>query len=162
MGNKTFKNFLHEVKNNSLEAYENQHYQFEELVYKLGLNKEINRTPLFDTVLEFQNKSLNDLKLNDLIITGNEFAFKYAKFDILVNISEAENGFHLYIDYKTCLFKRSTIERLVKHFITILREISFNSDIKLSDINMFEHEDSFDSSHKNMDREVKLEAEFDI
>ena len=38
-GSKTFKEFLAEVKANALKAYENQDYQFEELVEKVNVSK---------------------------------------------------------------------------------------------------------------------------
>ncbi|MGM1050753.1 MAG: condensation domain-containing protein, partial [Bacillota bacterium] len=47
---KTYKGFLDEVKENSLRAYENQDYQFEELVDKLNLRRDISRNPLFDVM----------------------------------------------------------------------------------------------------------------
>ena len=46
---KTFVQFLQEVKENSLQAYENQSYQFEELVEKLNVKRDLSRNPIFDT-----------------------------------------------------------------------------------------------------------------
>ncbi|MCP4150898.1 MAG: non-ribosomal peptide synthetase, partial [bacterium] len=47
-GHKTFAQFLQEVKHNALEAYENQDYQFEDLVLDLGIQSRTDRNPLFD------------------------------------------------------------------------------------------------------------------
>ena len=52
---KTFKEFLAEVKDNALRAYENQDYQFEELVEKLNIPRDMSRNPLFDTMFVMQN-----------------------------------------------------------------------------------------------------------
>ncbi|MCP4158040.1 MAG: AMP-binding protein, partial [bacterium] len=45
---KTYAEMLHPLKENLLEAFENQEYPFEELVTKLPLNRDTSRNPLFD------------------------------------------------------------------------------------------------------------------
>lgn len=61
-GNKTFEEFLKEVRQTALEAYEHQDYPFEELVDKLGVQREMSRNPLFDTTLVLQNMEQQKLK----------------------------------------------------------------------------------------------------
>ncbi|MCP4213107.1 MAG: AMP-binding protein, partial [bacterium] len=56
-GAKTFPDFLEEVKERSLEAFENQDYPFEDLVDKLVVNRDISRNPLFDVMLAVENIS---------------------------------------------------------------------------------------------------------
>ncbi|MFT4500706.1 condensation domain-containing protein, partial [Bacillus cereus] len=46
-GEKGYLEFLEEVKQNSLLAYDNQSYQFEELIDKLQVNRDTSRHPLF-------------------------------------------------------------------------------------------------------------------
>ncbi|HEX3044895.1 MAG TPA: SDR family NAD(P)-dependent oxidoreductase, partial [Bacillota bacterium] len=48
--------FLGEVKANSLEAYANQDYQFEVLIEKLNLERDLSRNPLFDVMFVLQNQ----------------------------------------------------------------------------------------------------------
>ncbi|MCP5054446.1 MAG: hypothetical protein GY940_45180, partial [bacterium] len=45
--NDSFKRLLHQVKSNTVKAFENQDYPFEELVHQLGANPDLNRNPLF-------------------------------------------------------------------------------------------------------------------
>ncbi|WP_276209093.1 condensation domain-containing protein [Brevibacillus laterosporus] len=52
---KPFRLLLQEVKENALQAYQNQEYPFEELVNKLQLERDNSRNPLFDTMLIMQN-----------------------------------------------------------------------------------------------------------
>ncbi len=47
-GNKSYTEFLKEVNNNSIAAFENQDVQFEDLVDKLNLERDPSRNPLFD------------------------------------------------------------------------------------------------------------------
>ena len=65
-GSKTYEEFLSEVKENALKAYENQDYQFEELVDKLNLRRDIGRNPLFDVMFIMQNMDAKVITLKNL------------------------------------------------------------------------------------------------
>ncbi|MGD2093156.1 MAG: amino acid adenylation domain-containing protein, partial [Candidatus Aminicenantes bacterium] len=54
-GEKSFNQFLIEVKERTLEAFENQEYPFEELVEKVWAARDTSRNPLFDVMLVMQN-----------------------------------------------------------------------------------------------------------
>ncbi|MCP4149528.1 MAG: AMP-binding protein, partial [bacterium] len=56
-GEKTFKAFLREVKENSLFAFENQEYQFEDLVDRLSLRRDTGRNPIFDVMFNLLNQA---------------------------------------------------------------------------------------------------------
>ncbi|WP_244251328.1 condensation domain-containing protein [Bacillus amyloliquefaciens] len=44
-----------EVRQAALEAYEHQDYPFEELVERLGVQRDMSRNPLFDAMFILQN-----------------------------------------------------------------------------------------------------------
>jgi non-ribosomal peptide synthetase component F len=52
---KTFRQFLAEVRENSLQAFDNQDYQFEMLVDRLNLARDLSRNPLFDVMFVLHN-----------------------------------------------------------------------------------------------------------
>lgn len=54
-GNMTFSEYVQTVKNNTLNAYENQDYQFDALIEHLGLTHDMSRNPLFDTMFDLQH-----------------------------------------------------------------------------------------------------------
>ncbi|WP_036694188.1 condensation domain-containing protein, partial [Paenibacillus tyrfis] len=54
-GEKMFHDYVQEVKETSLKAFENQDYPFEALVDKLDLKRDMSRHPLFDTMFVLQN-----------------------------------------------------------------------------------------------------------
>ncbi|WP_422850956.1 condensation domain-containing protein, partial [Bacillus thuringiensis] len=54
---KTFLEFLDEVKKSTLNAFENQDYPFELLVEKLKVQRDTSRNPIFDTMFTFQDSS---------------------------------------------------------------------------------------------------------
>ncbi|MCP4214771.1 MAG: hypothetical protein GY765_08940, partial [bacterium] len=50
-----FREFLHQVGERTLKAYDNQEYQFEELVDRVLEKRQPGRNPLFDAAFVFQN-----------------------------------------------------------------------------------------------------------
>ena len=140
-GSKTYEEFLKEVKENALKAYENQDYQFEELVEKLSISRDLSRNPLFDVMFTMQNMDSEEIELKDLIFKGYKQENKVAKFDLTFSASEVEEEIILNLEYSTKLFKRETIERMVEHFINILKAVATDTKIKLSEIDMLTEEE---------------------
>ena len=129
--------FLEQVKEKTLKAYENQDYQFEELVKNLNLRKDMSRSPVFDTMFVLQNMELRSPSMSEIeaMIYGVEENHT-AKFDLTVNAYEDEDGLKFAFEYSTKLFKPATIVRLKHHFIKIMEAIVCEPTLKISDINM--------------------------
>ena len=133
---KTFKEFLLEVKANALSAYENQDYQFEELVEKLNLKRDISRNPLFDTVFALQNMENVALNIAELQFTPYEFENRVAKFDLTLEATESGEEIGFSLEYCTKLFREETIQKMAGHFLNILREVTAKPDVQLAGIDM--------------------------
>lgn len=133
---KTFEEFLKGVKNNALKAYENQDYQFEELVDKLGLERDMSRNPLFDTMFTMQNEDIKENSVTGLNFKPYELENRISKFDFSLDAIENEEGLFFSLEYCTRLFRKGTIEGMAKHFLNILWKIGENPSIKLSEIDM--------------------------
>lgn len=135
-GNKTFRKYLNEVKENTLLAYENQDYQFEELVEKVNIQRDMSRNPLFDTMLVYHNTAVKPFEANGLRNKMVGIERGISKFDITVNASESANGLILEVEYCTALFKKERIERLAEHLINLLQKAAENPDIELNQIDV--------------------------
>jgi fengycin family lipopeptide synthetase D len=133
---KTFLEFLDEVKQNALNAYENQDYQFDQLVSKLKVQREPGRNPMFDTQFTFLNmdQDVNTWELPAGIPSREQEVEKEAQFDLSLNGSEADDKIMMEFIYSASLFKRETIEEWAKHYVDILEQIIKNKHIKLDDI----------------------------
>ena len=138
---KTFKQFLEEIKNTCLKAYENQEYPFEELVEAVEVQRDMSRNPLFDVMLVLQNNESADVKLENTEANKVESSFNVAKFDLLFALAEIDGKFSISIQYCTDLFKRETIDRIYRHYEEILEIISSGIDQKLGDIEMITSEE---------------------
>ncbi|WP_273480649.1 condensation domain-containing protein, partial [Acetivibrio straminisolvens] len=125
-GEKTFREFLEEVKSNVLNALENQEFQFEKLLELLDLKRDLSRNPLFDTLFVLQNMGVPETEVESLRFIPFEFENKVSKFDITLEAIEDKDDIRFNLEYSTRLFKRETMEKLAGHFSKILKEISEN------------------------------------
>ncbi len=142
-GDKTFLDFLGEVKQYALEAYENQNYQFDDLVRALGLQGDSGRNPLFEVVLDMhlvdapapgtgdepeaaeQSLVIRPYRLKDII---------KVPFDLIMRGGEQDGVLHMSLLFSANLFKREKIERMTAHFVDILGQVLGNTSVPLRDI----------------------------
>ena len=138
---KTFLQFLEGVKENTLKALENQNCQFENLVQKLELKRDLSRNPLFDTMFTLQNMIIPDIQLAALTIKPLRHQKNISKFDITLEAVEGSEGIFLNFEYCTKLFEKNTIKKMASHFKNIVREAVKKRNILLSDIDMLDEEE---------------------
>jgi amino acid adenylation domain-containing protein len=131
-----FSEFLRQVNTSSLNAYDNQDYQFDELVDRLGLSRSHDRNPLFNSVFSFQKsdreeerKSGNETKHN-----AHEPVETLSKFDLKLGVIEIKHSITMYLEYKTALFKKETIENIASAYLKIIEQTLADPRIKLADI----------------------------
>jgi acyl carrier protein/NAD(P)-dependent dehydrogenase (short-subunit alcohol dehydrogenase family) len=138
---KTFREFLEQVKKTAIKAFENQDFQFEDLVDRLGLQRDPSRNPLFDVLFVFQNFEKSETT-KALLETGspgmNSFPFenRTTKFDLNLAADLIGNEIFFSFEYSTELFKLSTIDEMAENYKAILNQVMENRDIKLKDIKL--------------------------
>ncbi|UOY89131.1 non-ribosomal peptide synthetase [Bacillus glycinifermentans] len=141
--NKRFSDFLREVRQTALEAYEHQDYPFEELVERLGVVRDMSRNPLFDAMFILQNMEQHDIRLAGLHVNRvQEIGHKVSIFDLTLSAVEESGGeIHFEMEFSTDLFLKETVERWLKHFAELLRDIAIQPETKLSRLNMLTDDD---------------------
>ncbi|MCK4261265.1 MAG: hypothetical protein KAX49_19990, partial [Halanaerobiales bacterium] len=131
---KTFVDFLLEVKENVLKVYDNQDYPFEMLVEKLNIDIPQNRNPLFDTALVLQNYDMAEVEVESLRFVPYKSNVITVNYDIMFIISERESGLIFNIQYKTKLFTKKTIEIFAKDMSRIIDTVVDDENIQIKDI----------------------------
>ena len=126
----SFRDFLHQLKESSYEAYDYQDTPFELVVDRLVEERDLSRSPLFQVMFVLQNtpqtnRELEAHLLADAALTSNSTEeelshYRTAKFDLTMTVTEQQNGLSLDIEYCTDLFKAGTINRLVGHYKQLL------------------------------------------
>jgi NAD(P)-dependent dehydrogenase (short-subunit alcohol dehydrogenase family)/acyl carrier protein len=138
-GDKTFAGFLEEVKQTAINAFDNQDFQFEDLVDRLGLQRDPSRNPLFDVLFVFQNfekaEATQDfLKAESSRISSIPFENRSAKFDLHLIADMIGERLYLAFEYSTTLFKQSTIREMAENFKEIFRQVMENPSVRLKEI----------------------------
>ncbi|MCP4157037.1 MAG: amino acid adenylation domain-containing protein [bacterium] len=145
-GNKTLGDYLKEVKKRTLQAFENQDYQFEDLVGKLLVNRDASRNPLFDTVFLLQNMEAQagDIPVNadnQLIMRPYESESNNSKFDITIVAVEGSGNIHFSLEYCTRLFKIQTIRRYINYFKQLIAKVTEGTHKKIAEIEVITEEE---------------------
>lgn len=141
-GHKKYGDFLNEIKEKLLKAYENQDYQFDDLVEALDIKRDFSRNPLFDVMFSFQNNDNATLEIDNITMEPVEHCMESQKFDLTIYIGESENsGYDMSIGYCTDLFKEETIRNIINHFMLILKNTLENPEQKIMDIEILSPEE---------------------
>jgi len=133
--------FIEEIKENALRAYENQYYQFEELVEKLDIRRDMSRNPVFDVMFAMQNMDIGEIAITGISVKPYAIENHVSKFDITVGAQEAGDKLSIGMEYSTKLFSKETIERMAAHFTNVLWDIAGNIDKKISEIELLDEEE---------------------
>jgi amino acid adenylation domain-containing protein/thioester reductase-like protein len=134
----TYRDLLKHIKQKSLKVFENQDISFEELVEELEPERSINITPLFQVMFVLQNEPMPVIEKKDIKIIPIDIHNGTCKFDLLLNIFEADNGLVTSFEYSTALFNKETIKRLLRHYKILLENIVENPDQRIGCISMLD------------------------
>ncbi|WP_278044645.1 non-ribosomal peptide synthetase, partial [Paenibacillus solani] len=140
-GSKRFDAYLAEVKVAVLGAMENQDYPFEELVEKAAVRRDTSRNPLFDTMLVLQNMQMSEWKAEGLTIRPYPQEYQVTKFDLTVVAVEQDGRLYFDWEYSTALFKKETVERMVRHLAAIVEQVAERPDMQLNEIELVREEE---------------------
>ncbi|WP_276736404.1 surfactin non-ribosomal peptide synthetase SrfAA [Bacillus sp. (in: firmicutes)] len=136
MGEKTFADYLREVKETALSAFEAQDYPLEDLIGNLQVQRDTSRNPLFDAVFSMQNANIKDLTMKGIQLEPHPFERKTAKFDITLTADETDGGITFVLEYNTALFKPETMERWKHYWMQLLDAVTGNPNQPLSSLSL--------------------------
>ena len=151
-----FEEFLEQVKENTFKAYENQNYQYGDLLEKLDVGGDVSRNPLFDVELIIQNVEGTSLTIDQLEFEPLAFEENQAQMDLSFNVMESEKGITVKTIYCTRLYKKETVERFIEFFIQVIDRVTLKPALQLKEISVspeFEQADStvFDDADSQFD-----------
>ncbi|MCP4213835.1 MAG: amino acid adenylation domain-containing protein, partial [bacterium] len=130
--NNSFLNFLQEVKERTLEAFENQDYPFEDLVENVEVNRDAGRNPLFDVLFNFQGHSPAGEEppgeyADETQPEKQEFSVT-SKFDLTLHALDSGEIILFTFEYCSKLFKEETIRRFISYFLKTAGELLRHTD----------------------------------
>jgi amino acid adenylation domain-containing protein len=118
-GNPSFTALAGRVREAAVEAQVHQDLPFEKLVEALEPERSLSHTPLFQTMLVFQNDSLAftlpGLRLHPLPTHSGT-----AKFDLVLEVVDQGDGLESSLEYSRDLFDETTAARMLRQLWTLL------------------------------------------
>ena len=133
-GNPTFRVLLQRVRGKTIDAMAHQDVPFEKLVEELRPERSMSHTPLFQTMFIMHNSPRTSLDFAGLHLDELELDSGVSKFDLTVETMFESNELCCSFEYSTDLFDQSRIERMARHFETLLRGICADPGRTLSEL----------------------------
>lgn len=140
-GNPVFTELLQEVRNYTLEAYDNQDLPFEQLVSELNPDRDLSRNPLVQIIFAVQNAPMDALELPGLYVEPQRLADPTTRFDIEFHVWERRGKLACQVMYCRELFARETIERLLRHWKHLLEAIAGNPAGRIQDYSLLDEDE---------------------
>lgn len=128
-----FSDFVKEVKSLILDAYENQQVTYVDIISKLKLRRNSNRTPLLSTMFNI-DPAIVGLNFSGLEIKMNLNPRVAFQFEFSFNLVSYENHCEIESDYNTDLFTEEKINSFINYYKNILHQVTDNNDILIKDI----------------------------
>ncbi|MDP2891899.1 MAG: amino acid adenylation domain-containing protein, partial [Bacillota bacterium] len=163
---KTYEQFLAQLRENVIAALDNQDYPFDLMVDRLPVARDISRNPVFDTMFVLQTVNAAQMKLGDLHVEPVELDTGITKLDILLEAMEHEGTIDFSLEYASSLFDASTMKRYARYFINLIRETINKSEQPMHEIQCMDEKDRELLIHQYNNtaapyREATIDALFD-
>ncbi len=139
---KSFREFMLSVKNQSTEAFSNSNYPFDSLITFLNLERDTSRAPLFDVLVQLQNTDTTELNLNGVKSSSFKVDFTAGKFDLTFTFTESPEKIDFTIGYNTNLFDSMRIERMARHLKNIIAKAVCYPDVSIKEIEIVDQTES--------------------
>lgn len=140
-GNPSFRELLGRVREVALQAYAHQDLPFEKLVEEVKPERSLSHMPLFQVMVVYQNAPEISLTLPSLDVQDFNLEGGTAKVDLSLYVGQTAEGMRLTFEYNTDLFNATTIERMSRHFETLLAAAVANPDQRIGELSLLDDVD---------------------
>jgi amino acid adenylation domain-containing protein len=141
-GDRTAISVLQEVAETLAIARANSAMPFDLLVQKLKPRIDMSRTALFDALFQYEDSTDEELTFGQTSGVYVENNLGYGKYDLNVLLQSEADELSGTVVYNTDLLDRSTVERMMRHYQTLVRAVCLNPDVRLDDIALLSEEES--------------------
>lgn len=143
-GDPSFLDVLRRTRESCVKAFAYQSVPFERLVELLQVERDLSRSPIFQTIFAFEDaESAKRVEgAGPIRIVDREtISAEVARTDLSLWVSAQANGLLATAEYPTALFDAVEIERLLKQFATLLRAIPAQVDTPIARLPLLEAEE---------------------
>ncbi|GAA1300727.1 hypothetical protein Psi02_27620 [Planotetraspora silvatica] len=139
----TFTELLAATRTRVLAAFAHQGIPFERLVASLGLERDLSRTPVFQTMAILHTQDSGRVPGSFRGLTAGQFPGGHdrAKFELMLEARHDGGDLLVELEYDSGLFDAATVRGLAARLKTVLREVSADPDRPLSAIPLLTEDD---------------------
>ena len=124
----SFIEFLHQVEDNFLSAFEHRELPFEKVVELLNVERNLSYTPVFQAMLVLQNASDGEVSLSGIDVTALPVQSRSSKFDLSFILQETLNTESVdelngIIEFNTDLFDVDSVKGIMASYLNLLEAI---------------------------------------
>ncbi len=138
--NMSFETLAYNINQKVLNGIKHQSYPFDKLVDKLDLPRDIDRHPLFDLMIVYNQENRSFLNLNGVEIEPLNIKSTSSKVDFTLAIEDDTKSFKCKIEYKSELFSENIINRIAKHIKNGSIEFFEKSYLSLNEFDLIDDE----------------------
>jgi len=135
-GNLRFSEFLSTLRTKFLTALDNQGYHYEELAKELRLERSTDRNPWFDVLFLYQNFEKPELLMPGMKVSMYKEKNIVAHEKLNITVHEEADQVFFRLVYSKLLFKRTSIERLVRYFKQVMQTVTADANTRIADIEL--------------------------
>ncbi|MEW2813213.1 amino acid adenylation domain-containing protein [Streptomyces massasporeus] len=133
-GDPTLTELLSRVREATLGGYEHQDVPFERIVEELHPERDLSRTPVFQTMFALRDGAGTALRLPGTTAEEIPLGWRTAKFDLTLFVDQAADGSCTgLIEYATALFDPATARRVADGYRQVLLALAADTHGRLSD-----------------------------
>ncbi|MEM9920529.1 MAG: amino acid adenylation domain-containing protein [Bacteroidota bacterium] len=140
----TFSEFLVSVRQNVLSAFDNQEYQFDQMISEIVQPDAKSGNPICNVHFSFSNAfegmgELGEMNLQNYVIEKNETT----EYEFKLEVHEENEQFDIYFIYSSILYEDEIMEVFMSYYFNVLMAALENDSVLLSDMELEVTADSF-------------------
>ncbi|MCZ7436790.1 amino acid adenylation domain-containing protein [Micromonospora sp. WMMC241] len=133
-GDPTVTELVGRVREATLRAYQHQDVPFEQVVAELRPERDLSRTPIYQTMFALRDTVATTLRLPGRVVTELALGWRTAKFDLTLFVDEAPDGTRTGLfEYATDLFDPATVGRLADAYVRLLGALADDAGARFGD-----------------------------
>ena len=143
-----------------LNAVENSDYTYEDILHEVEYEHAPNRNPLFDVTFSYFSE-VNQYGEDDegLVFEQLPIDSNTSKFDLSFDVRDDGSTMQIAVCYRTSLFRETTINRMLKGYLNILRSICENQVASVSKLSLYSETDKEKIKRTYIDQQIKYKDE---
>ncbi|HXP19120.1 MAG TPA: amino acid adenylation domain-containing protein, partial [Streptosporangiaceae bacterium] len=119
-GDPCFADLVSRVRDTALGAYAHQGLRYDLLVERLAPKRDPSYNPVFQVMFSMHNNPRERLRLTGVQTRSADIDDQTSKFDLALDLTEADGALDAVLEFDTALFDRGSIEALARRYVLLL------------------------------------------